>query len=237
MISIICACNNEDLFNNMLVASIKKQNYKDFEIIKVDAKKQGFKSASEALNYGASTSKGDLLIFVHQDVELVDELFFEKLVEICKSLDFGVAGVAGMLEKENKVYSSVTMDKDKRQAVIKNTNIMEVDSLDECLLIIKKDNFKGFSEYKSWHFYAVEYSLRCKRNNEKIFIFPLDIYHLSPGWSLNESYWKTLKLVAKDFKDFKIIPTTMGCYKNNAFLSLYIFNKKIRQSLKKLIRK
>lgn len=237
MISIICACNNEKLYNEMLLPSVKKQTLQDYEIIKLNAKELGLVGAAQTLNYGASIAKGDLLLFVHQDIEWNDDKFFEKLITYSSQYNFGIAGVAGVNSNEKQVYSSVTIDIDHRQAGIKITEVKNVDTLDECLFVIKKDKFKGFTDYRTWHFYAVEYSLKCKRANENVLLFPLDVYHLSPGWSLDKTYWQTLKRVAKDFSDFKVIPTTMGQFRNNCFLKFEIVLRRLRQWNKRKIKR
>lgn len=230
MFSIICACNDDNIYNKMLLPSLQKQSYKDYEVIKLDAKSLGFIGAAQTLNYGASIAKGDVLVFVHQDIEFIDEDFLDKLNGYCTEYDFGIVGVAGVIGDE--VYATVVQTRERSPAGIIFEQVKEASSLDECLLIIKKESFKGFTDYNSWHFYGVEYSLRCIRSHKKVLLFPLLTYHLSPGWSLNNSYWDTLKKVAKDFKDFKVIPTTMGCYRNNLFMSVYIIYRKLKTYIK-----
>jgi len=215
MISVICACNNEKIYNDMLLPSIKKQTVTDYEVIKLNSAELGLSGAANTLNYGAKLAKGDLLMFVHQDVELLSENFFADLIKFSRENDFAIAGVAGVVTKEKQVYSSVVMDVNRVQAGIKNTSVKEVDSIDECLFIIKKDNFKGFKDYGTWHFYAVEYSIRAKQKGERVLLFPLEIYHLSPGWSFNASYWQTLKAIEKDYPKLKYIPTTVACFPNS----------------------
>lgn len=232
MISIICACNDDAVFDRMLMSSLKKQTYTDYEVIKLDSVALGLKGAANTLNYGADIANGDILVFIHQDIELSDRYCLQKINEYAVALKFGIAGVAGVKTGDKSVYSSVTMDVDHRQAGLRITEVKEAEVLDECLLIVRKADFKGFRDYNSWHFYAVEYSLRCLRQDEKVLVLPLDVYHLSPGWSLNDSYWDTLKRVAKDFKDFKVIPTTMGQYNNNSLLSLEILLRKLRAKIK-----
>ncbi len=234
MISVICACNNQEVFEKMLLCSLNKQTISDWELIVVDAKKEGLPSASAALNWGADRANGNILLFVHQDVEFLRDNILELIEMYCAEYDFGVAGVAGRALNENDVYASVIQGKEKSPAGEQLISPRETDSLDECLFFIKKDNFKGFEDLgETWHFYAVEYSQKCRLNGEKIMLFPLEIYHLSPGWSLDNSYWKTLKLFAKKSKGkVKYIITTMGVYRNNFLLPFYILYRKFKKRLK-----
>ena len=236
-LSFICATNDKKTLNEMLMASLKKQKNQDFELIVIDAKEHGFKSASETLNYGASIAKGGYLCFVHQDIEFLNNDAVDKIIDYFNSNDFGIAGVAGetgKTKKEYTVYSSVIMDKERKQAGILLNTQREAYSVDECVMFVKKYQFKQFDNYgDSWHFYGVEYSLRCVKNNEKVLLFPINIYHKSSG-VLNNSYWDTLNLVAKKHKDVKVIKTCCGNFNNNCIISLYCFAHKVKNVLKEI---
>lgn len=237
MISIICPYNNEEVLK-MLIKSLKIQDYMDYELILVNAKEKGFESAAESLNYGASISKGDILVFTHQDIELLDKSILSKIVEYCNANDFGIAGVAGKKADEKYCMTSVLVGKNRKPGgKYITTCICETQTLDECFFIIKKDEFKGFTDYgKTWHFYAVDYSLQSLNNGKKVLLFPLDIYHLSPGFSLNYNYYDTLKKVGKNYKNIRVIATTCGTFKNNAFLGFKCFYYKIKLFLKILLK-
>ena len=64
MISIICPVTNNEILK-MLLNSIKKQDYTNYELIILDSKELNFKSASQTLNYGVSKASGDILLFCH----------------------------------------------------------------------------------------------------------------------------------------------------------------------------
>lgn len=237
MISIIVAYNNEKLLEEMLVKSLKNQTSKNFELIKVSAKENGFKSASETLNYGASLSKGDILLFIHQDVEFIDNDALEKIEQFCKIYDFGIAGFCGVKDSDKyEVYSSVKIGYDRRHAGQMINEVTDVLSLDECGLIVKKDEFSGFEDNgNTWHFYGVDYSLKSFTANKRILLFPINIYHLSPGWSLDYSYFDTLKVIARKYSNYNVIKTCMGFFRNNNFLSIYCEYRKSKLFLKKII--
>lgn len=234
MISVICACNNQEILNKMLIPSLKKQSITNWELIVINTKEEGLTSASAALNSGADRSSGDILLFAHQDIEFLQTDILERIEKYSSDYEFGVGGVAGRALSEPYVYSSVIHGKEREPAGIKITEPRSTDSLDECIFFMKKESFKRFDDLgDTWHFYAVEYSQRCKLNGEKVMLFPLEIYHLSPGWSLNNSYWKTLKLVAKKYKGkLKYIITTMGIFRNDASLPLHIAYRKLKMRIK-----
>lgn len=238
MISIICASNNKEILNNMLIKSLKMQTFNDYELIVIDAKEYNFKSASQTLNYGAIKAKGDILVFIHQDILFLNENCLEQIVKLSNSYEFGIAGVAGTTGKNKfEVSSSVTIGKNHRQAGKKNYSIIEAYTLDECLLIIKKDKFLFFKDYgPTWHFYGVEYSNRSYYANEKVLIFPIEIYHISDAKSLDYSYFNTLKRYAKENKSIKIIRTCCGYFSNNLLLPFYCVYRKLKIWIKKIIK-
>lgn len=226
MISIICVYNNAEIMKKYLLASLEKQTFKDYEIIKVDSKKYGFKSADEALNYGAMQAIGDLLLFCHQDVSFNDNCLYE-IESYCKKYDFGLAGVAGTLFDKIGIFSNIFHGENHDNAGQMINQVTPCATLDECLLIVKKNDFMKFNSYESWHLYGTEYSLRCHQSQKKVLIFPIELFHLSPGWSLNNSYWKAVVKICKDYKNFKTIPTTVARFKNNCFLKFEILKMKI----------
>ena len=57
MISIIVPVTNKEIYQTMLVNSLNKQSFRDFEIIEIDAKEKPFNNAAEALNYGVSLAE------------------------------------------------------------------------------------------------------------------------------------------------------------------------------------
>lgn len=235
IVSFICPTNNLDVLNKHLISSLSKQNNQDYELIVVNTNLLNIKSANEALNYGASNATGRLLVFVHHDVELQDTFFIDRLLSFCDECDFGIAGVAGIVDIDGKfeVYSSVVQGPNKEQVGHANDSIKECITIDECLMIVKADAFSGFDFLRNtWHFYGVDYSLKCHNNGVKVLLFPLNIYHVSPGWSLNRDYFDTLYFVGKKYRNYRVIPTTIGLFKNGLFLGIYCFLKKLQLSLK-----
>lgn len=220
----------------MLKASLKKQKKQNFELIVVDTIKQHYNSAAEALNYGAQKAKGDVLVFIHHDIDILDERFIDKVEKFAEEYDFGIAGVCGVLNTNKyKVISSVLMGLERVQAGTYDQDVQEVYSLDECLLIVKADTFKCFSNLGStWHFYGVDYSIMCHNNGQNVLYVPLDIYHLSPGWSLDYSYFDTLLVMGRKYAEEKTIKTCMGVFRNNSLLPIYCLYRKFKLFIKKL---
>ena len=238
MISIICPSNNEKILNENLIKSLQKQNYKDFELIIVDTIKNKINSAIDALNYGVMKANYENLLFVHHDV-----IFYENDLQniadwIKKIDDFGIIGVAGIKKQKGGILGNIT-DGKKNKKISKET-IKEpenVFSLDEVLFIVKKKKLEKYPfdiKNKTWHLYAVEYCLKMKNKGEKVMVIPSNIYHLSDGQSLNNSYFRELRRICKENRKLdKVIYTTVGSwYTNPILLNMQIIKKKINTKIK-----
>lgn len=238
MLSIICASNNKQILEECLEQSLDKQTYKDFELIVVDTKKNKYIGASDALMSGAKKSKGDILIFVHHDVIFNTEYELENIVkQIEKIKDFGILGIAGAPYKKGTLVGNITNGEPKIYISDKKINDpTEVQTLDEVMFIIKKDNLEKQPlnlDNKTWHLYAVEYCLKMHENNKKVMVIPSNIHHLSAGASMNDDYYKQLRKVCKIYKKtYKNINTTCGrWYTNKILLELQIYRhlRRIKQ--------
>lgn len=219
MISIICANNNDDVLNNNLIKTLNEQTYNDYELIIVDTTKKKYEGATDALNYGASKAKGDYLLFCHNDINFLDKNSLKDIVDNIDS-DAGIIGVAGINDK-NHLLGNILDGPDKKpigESIQKPINVF---SIDEVLFIIKRDFYLNHPlnlNNKTWHLYAVEYSLEMHEMNKKVKIIPARIYHKSNGLSLNRSYFVYLKQIIKKYKKYKRIHTTVGSWYTNKIL-------------------
>ena len=105
---IICWTNKE--LTDEAIEYLEDQGLRDeFEIIALDNRNNKFSSAAKALNYGASIAKGEILIFMHQDVFFEDSNDVSKLIGYFDKLDdLALLGVAGINGKDLMIYSNIT---------------------------------------------------------------------------------------------------------------------------------
>lgn len=243
MISIIVVYNNERTLNEILLKSLKNQTVK-FELIKLNNTKGQFKSAAEALNYGGKKAKGKYIMFVHQDVDLSSNTWFEDVEKMLDSIPgLGVAGVAGASEEEHPVESRcrtiIRHGVPPRPVVTTPSNLLKnpekVQTLDECLVIVPRSVFNvlTFDEEvcDDWHLCAVDYCLSARKLGYDSYVIPMFIYHMSTGeltdpfqiiLSLGQypkGYYQTLKKLLKKHKyQVKQIHTTTGSWTTSHFL-------------------
>lgn len=117
MLSIIIPTLNEEKYLPLLLDSIKKQDFPDYEIIVADAgskdktleiaKNQGAKLIKGGLpsysrNQGAKIAKAELLLFLDADV-LLPESFLEKSLKEFKERKLKIAGFFLLPSGKNKI--------------------------------------------------------------------------------------------------------------------------------------
>jgi len=232
LISIVIIYNDEKMLNEYFLKGLKSQSSRH-ELILIDNRTGVYKSAAKAFNDACKKAKGDYIMCVHQDVELLSSDFLKTTEMMLDGLaDVGVAGVAGMSmdgrthkeRRKNIIYHGFP---EKQLWGNKIDSPIEVQTLDECLLIIPRKIFEiiKFDEEtcNNWHLYGVDYCLSVKEMKMKVYTLPLTIYHRSKGESAISSdsffrlgskkneYYVTLKKVLKKHKNhFKKICTTCG---------------------------
>ncbi len=223
MISIISASNDKNILNKCLIKSLERQTYKEYELIVIDTTRKKYNGCIEAFEEGIKKSKGDILIFVHHDVIFEKEDELEKIVENIRKIDFGIAGVAGASIKRNFLIGNITNGPKKEK--VSNIEIdkpVKVQTVDEVLFVIKKEVLQEHPfnrENNTWHLYAVEYSLEMLKMGKEVYVIPSNIYHVSPGYSLNRSYFDYLPKVIKKYKKMnRWINTTVGSWYTNPLL-------------------
>ena len=223
MISVVCVFNNERALRDVLLKSLKDQTAKH-ELITIDNSDNRFKSASEALNYGGAKAVGDYIMFVHQDVWLGSNSWLEEVEGILKSIpDLGVAGVGGMSDRGSN-------DHERRRWAIEDfgelwrgsrpvTKPEEVQTLDECLLIVNRSVFGElkFDEetFDGWDCYGADYCLSVRRLGLKAYVIPAYCghsclrahYHF---WEFKDLLTYQKRLYSKHKKEYKHIYTWMG---------------------------
>ncbi len=184
MISVVCVYNDEETLKRALLGSLRHQTA-EFQQVLLDNRDGRFRSAAEALNYGARQAKGDYIMFVHQDVWLASKSWLEDVESILNAIpDLGVAGVAGVSENgrnwEERVRLSIEV-LDAAYGIDQITSPEEVQTLDECLLIVPRRVFDRlqFDEetFDGWDSYGADYCLSVKRLGLRAYVIPATCGH------------------------------------------------------------
>jgi len=252
VISVICVYNNKTTLEGYLLKSLRAQSVA-FELILVDNINGKFKSASEALNFGARNANGKYLMFVHQDINLCSQAWLEDAERLLDTIsNLGIAGVAGKRDSKGVMTVIKHGTPPVYAGKIKITKPIQVQTLDECLLIIPRQLFSQlkFDENacSDWHLHAVDYCLSVAKLRLGIFVVPMFVYHYSRGTATRNplkvvmslgsfpvGYYETLKrLLVKHRNSYSRIYTTCGDWDTSFPLPLQRFGHMITEELRLL---
>jgi hypothetical protein len=218
MISVICVYNNRKILEDYLLKGLIDQTAKS-DLVLIDNTTGRFTSAAKSLNYAGAKAANKYLMFVHQDVKLLSSIWLEDVEKVLDSLpSLGVAGIAGVSDRFKRISSNLKQgDPPTPTYFLPLEKPLEVQTLDECLIIIPKNIFDEHildeEVCDGWHLYAVDYCLSIKRLGYRVFVLPNLAHHRSAGYSMSSSYYSTLKKVLKKHKDhYPMIHTTMGSW-------------------------
>ena len=239
-LSIIIVYNNESKLSET-IEYIKKQTiFDDIELITLDNTSNKYKSASQALNFGASQSTADILLFMHQDVLLWEnsaiEINYNKLVNTEKT----IAGVAGVAKVDNKVHYDIYETKNKLVRASKTNGIMDAYTLDECMFGMSKKLWEKIkfdeSTCNKWHLYCADIcyqNMLCGGDN---IILSMGICHNSFGNVDDITFLSTLKKMVKKYTG-RLERINTPCVDIECTMNAYYkysFKKKVKILLKKL---
>jgi hypothetical protein len=210
MFSVVVVYNNEQALNRILLPSLREQTV-EYEYISVDNTKGTYKSAAEALNFGGKLSTGKYILFVHQDVELGSKTW---LADAEKALDtlpcLGIAGYVGMSTEGSNFEEGVRF----YGCGEITGKPLEVNTLDECVLIIPKAVFTRLQfdakMLDGWHCYGVDYCLSAQEMGLKAYVVPAFIYHRSWASNVRDLFKYQRRVYRKHKKYFPTIYTTCG---------------------------
>lgn len=242
MMSVICVYNNKQQMHDQLLKSLKMQTT-PYEFIPLDNTENTFRSAAEALNYGARQATGDILIFSHQDIYFKTSKELGELADAIAQCDVGtIIGAIGVREPSKVYYGNYT-DSEEYDPKLRNgfnKELYSVSCVDECVFGMKRETWidHPFDEQlcDNWHLYAVEACLWARKNGHKVYVYPSQIHHFSRG-RISMGYMLNLRELCNVYRrDFKYVWTT--CYKVktnffyiNSLVLLWILNRLIRGKL------
>ena len=205
-VSVICVYNDKKMLENNLAFSLKEQKGVDYEFVLVDNTDGRFENMSKAYNFGFNLSKGNILIFSHQDVLFGDDYFLHNICSWFKHNDlenFGLAGLIGV-DKDGKAIGLV-----KSNDTINGIPVdcpTEVMSVDDFLIITTRECFLKVGKFDEnlpgWHGYSIDLSLMLRNNDLRTFVIPFFAIHNSYNRAIEASdLQKSLKYIISKNKN------------------------------------
>lgn len=202
MVSVIC-CYNRAAEYAAMCETLKTQTV-SCELIGVDNSGGKFSSAAAALNWGAEQAKGDIFVFLHQDILFSEENSLAQLISIIlQTQEPVIAGLFGAKHGKEEKYLG---------------EFKVYETLDECCIAMGRETWSKlrFNETlcDGWHLYAVELCLRAQNAGVLICAKDCGIRHLSNG-TVDKNYMRTYRKLMLAYKDKSWIATTCKSMPNS----------------------
>lgn len=159
-ISLVTLVNNVETYHDNVIKS--SSEFKDnIEYITISFPK----SAAKGLNEGLDKASNELIICCHQDIYFLNACY-KSLTDNLYSLhskNWGVCGIAGCTFEGKRIYNYTMMNE--------NENIVQAQTLDCSLLILKKSNNLKFDEnLKLFHMYGEDICLQANDKGLGVYI-------------------------------------------------------------------
>jgi len=234
MLSIIVSSYQEDFFKKFeqSVISTIGDNF-IYEIIKI--LNPNIMGICEAYNLGASKSKFDNLLFIHEDVSFNTLSWGNILIEYLKNPDVGCIGIAGSNIKtllpipwwslDSNSFSNINQYfKNDKIVKFRESKINEVILLDGVFISCRKKIWQEikFNQniLKGFHGYDIDYSLRTSSKYKNYVINNILIEHYSEG-SLSKKWFVDLLKIY--FLNFYVKSTCSKTVKYDRIKALKFF--------------
>ena len=122
-----------------LLEQLSDQTFQDFEIIII----KGDSRQGRAINEGASLSRGQYLLTLDDDTNLVSKDAFEKLIKVLESdKSIGMAGGINVIPGDASPFSKRAMSQIPRRATPEVSEVTDSDLAEHPLLMMRKDAFE-----------------------------------------------------------------------------------------------
>lgn len=214
MIKFIVAKHDDKIFNSYIFPSMKKINSQLIQLTDDPGKPQDSIFIKYNIGIQGLTNVGykedDILVFVHEDVKILDQYFAEKLEMIFKDRsDIGLIGVAGTDEytenggwwqsPQDKLHGHIFQEKNNGKIdhmVWNNIGYFDnVVTVDGCLFAIRGKLFKDglrfdHQTYNNFDFYDVDICLSVLEMGYKVSVADILIQHKSMGMGSTKDSWK-----------------------------------------------
>lgn len=185
-VSIVCVFNDEQVRRRCLDRSIEdgRASAPDTEYIPMDNTTHKYATAGAALNAGAAVARHDVVAFAHQDVALHSLPALEEAAAHLLDEKLGLLGAVG-IASDGRIIGRM---RDRVILIGESTDTpIDVDSLDEVLFLIRRDQVLehplSTSADLAWHAYAVEYGMRVRRLGLRV--AAVDIPHTHNSMTTN----------------------------------------------------
>lgn len=209
MIYYIVALNNEDVFNEYLSSHLKDKEERTLLIKDND---NIFKKYNSGINtIQKEINDEDIIVFIHEDVKVLDENFEEKLeYTFSTKKDIGMCGVVGATElkeccawwvnEQDKLVGHIIQESDNKAYHLVKGNVGYSESMisvDGLMLAIRGElinmGLTFIQSFNSFHFYDISIAIEVLEMGYKIACVDTLLRHKSNGKNFLTKEWLSSK--------------------------------------------
>lgn len=197
--TLISAVNNESVLKNCLLNSPDVGSASEVLL------QTGYASAAEAYNAAIAKAKTELVVLVHQDVYL-PEGWIASVQKACELLTvqdshWGVLGVWGGTT-EGGLPGHMYWTGVDGVAGRPFDGVLEVSTLDEVILILRKSSGLRFDErLPGYHLYGTDICLEARSRGMKCYAIPAFCIHNTTGYRMLPSeFWRNYWFIRRKWK-------------------------------------
>jgi hypothetical protein len=233
-ITFVLAVNNRAVLENNFLASPCLRVPHPHQILI----QEGYTSAAKAYNAAIEKSRNDLIVFIHQDVILLDPWVSQlhSALDTLESRDpnWGVLGCGGTAydgHGRGHLYSSglgVLGEPFERPVLVR--------TLDEIVLILRKSSGLQFDkDLPHFHLYGTDICLRAEAVQRKNYVIPAFCVHNTDyGLILPPEFYQSCSHVRQAWKDS--LPIQTPCIKITRF-NVPIYRRRLLELYLKYLRR
>lgn len=238
-ISFICCYTKKDMLDDLQKSAGCLVDY-EVEWVLIDNSSNRFPSAAAALNYGFDKSTSQIVVFLHQDIILYDQITIDRVVN---AAECGcIVGFAGRFSDGGKIVSTISDGQNKDRIYdydFKGKDWLDVLTCDECFIAMSRDTYNavgGYDEknFDGWHLYGVDFTLRAAQRHIPVVIVRANAWHRSHG-TMDRNFDKYKNILRKIYKkDYKKIYYPCGWTYTNSFK---YYGRYCARSLKRMLKR
>lgn len=235
-IGIVIPYHNDKIFEDNINKSLDKIVDSDVRYVKIadQINDSIFKKYNRGIEYfkKEGLSEGDIVIFAHEDSQLIDPVFFEKIKMVFElKKDVGVLGFIGTSKLDNSAAWWMCEKEQHRGRIAQGhtdgstTELLKKVGYFEDLVMVDGFCFATRFElansikfdditFDGWHFYDADYCLSVLDRGYKIAVADILSYHMSTGPLTPDWFKSRSKFIDKWTKKGFKFPITLNSFKN-----------------------
>ncbi len=200
--SFVCCVSSEPVLRSNLLASPCVAPKSSHEVILV----KNCPSAADGLNLGLARSSGEWVISLHQDVFLPEGWDRRVLLQLREAeRRFGAIGVAGVYGVGPARELSVSLAAERIGRVVDRGRVLRdgpelpalAATLDELLLVVRRDSALRFDPRLGFHLYGADICLQAAELGLPVVVIDALCHHNSRSVGLPEAFYQSAQVFAR----------------------------------------